>query len=176
MLRGRREVECERQQRSGDAQADDTGGGARQFQRPKLNRRLDLMCHKTDLRMTSRATGVKPPCTTVLMRSVFFYGLFMDVDVLRAKGVAPRRVRKAAAPGFALRLGARAEPSVSAYRPEAMLVQIDDGSWLAALCMTLPTPPGPDESNPEYARQLRALAQRLERRLRISRRRGSVTW
>lgn len=123
------------------------------------------------------------------LRSVFFYGLFMDVDILRAKGVAPSRVRTAAAPGFALRLGARAtlvpdasatsygvvmditpdeldrlyaEASVSAYKPEAMLVRVDDGSWIAALCMTLPTPPAPHESNPEYARKLRALAERLE--------------
>lgn len=121
-------------------------------------------------------------------RSVFFYGLFMDADLLRSKGIAPTRVRRAAAAGFGLRLGQRAtlvpdpdastygivmdlttdeldqlyaEASVSAYRPEAMLVQAEDGSWLAALCMTLPIPPDALESNPEYARKLRALAERL---------------
>jgi hypothetical protein len=36
---------------------------------------------------------------------VFFYGLFMDADLLRSKGVHPENVRQACAPGFALRIG-----------------------------------------------------------------------
>jgi hypothetical protein len=77
---------------------------------------------------------------------VFFYGLFMDADLLRTKGAEPIKIRPACAPGFALRIGQRAtllrnpgaraygmlmelthdeieqlysEASVRAYRPEA---------------------------------------------------------
>ena len=39
---------------------------------------------------------------------VFFYGLFMDTELLRAKGVDPVNVRSACIPGFALRIGQRA--------------------------------------------------------------------
>jgi hypothetical protein len=40
--------------------------------------------------------------------SVFFYGLFMDEELLRAKGVQPRSPRQACIRGFALRIGQRA--------------------------------------------------------------------
>ena len=39
---------------------------------------------------------------------VFFYGLFMDEELLRSKGVHPVNVRMAAVPGFELRTGQRA--------------------------------------------------------------------
>jgi hypothetical protein len=39
---------------------------------------------------------------------VFFYGLFMDADLLRTKGAEPVKIRPACAPGFALRIGQRA--------------------------------------------------------------------
>lgn len=120
---------------------------------------------------------------------VFFYGLFMDVELLRAKGVQPTHVRPACAPGFALRIGQRAtlirnaessaygivmelshaeidklysDPSVSTYRPEALLAQLADGSYIAALCFNLIAPPAPEEANAEYAAKLRDLARRLE--------------
>ncbi len=35
---------------------------------------------------------------------VFFYGLFMDADLLRAKGARPENIRVASVPGFALRI------------------------------------------------------------------------
>ena len=119
---------------------------------------------------------------------VFFYGLFMDADLLRAKGADPQNVRHASAPGFALRIGQRAtlvrdpqsrahgivmqfthadidrlysEPSVQAYRPEAVLVELSDGSRHPALCYNLIEEPGAGERNVEYAAKLRALAQRL---------------
>jgi hypothetical protein len=86
---------------------------------------------------------------------VFFYGLFMDADLLRSKGAGPVKIRPACAPGFALRIGERAtlfrnpesraygilmelthdeidhlysEASVRAYRPEAVLCELGDGS------------------------------------------------
>jgi hypothetical protein len=39
---------------------------------------------------------------------VFFYGLFMDAELLRAKGTAPGGIQQASVPGFALRIGQRA--------------------------------------------------------------------
>jgi Gamma-glutamyl cyclotransferase, AIG2-like len=119
---------------------------------------------------------------------VFFYGLFMDADLLRAKGTHPLNVRPACVPGFALRIGQRAtllrspdaraygivmelthaeieqlysEPSVRAYRPEAVLAELTDGSRVPALCFNLLVPPGPEEANSEYAAKLRDLARRL---------------
>jgi hypothetical protein len=121
--------------------------------------------------------------------TVFFYGLFMDVDLLRSKGAHPAHPRPACVPGFALRIGQRAtlmpnaessahgiimqlshaeidhlysEPSVSAYRPEAVLAQLADGSYVPALCFNLVVPPAPEEANPDYATKLRDLACRLK--------------
>jgi len=119
---------------------------------------------------------------------VFFYGLFMDADLLRTKGVEPVKIRPACAPGFALRIGQRAtllrnpdaraygilmelthdeidqlysEASVCAYRPEAVLCELGDGSRVPALCFNLIVPPSPEEANSEYAAKLRDLARRL---------------
>jgi hypothetical protein len=119
---------------------------------------------------------------------VFFYGLFMDADLLRTKGVAPANIRPASVPGFALRIGQRAtllpnpnsvshgilmelthaevellysESSVRAYRPEAVLCELHDGSRIAALCFNLLEPPRAGEANSEYAAKLRDLAARL---------------
>lgn len=119
---------------------------------------------------------------------VFFYGLFMDADLLRTKGADPVKIRPACVPGFALRIGQRAtllrnptaraygmlmelthteierlysEASVSAYRPEAVLCELADGSRVPALCFNLIVPPGPEEANSEYAAKLRDLARRL---------------
>ena len=119
---------------------------------------------------------------------VFFYGLFMDADLLRAKGVNPTNIRAASVPGFALRIGQRAtllpnpnglahgilmqltqaeleqlysESSVRAYRPEAVLCEVSTGSPIPALCFNLIEPPRPDEANSEYATKLRDLAGRL---------------
>lgn len=120
---------------------------------------------------------------------VFFYGLFMDEELLRSKGAQPVSVRMAAVPGFELRIGQRAtllqnanacawgvlmqlthseveqlysEPSVQAYRAEAVFVQVRDGSFIPALCFNLLNPPAPEEKNPEYAAKLKQLAIRLK--------------
>jgi hypothetical protein len=119
---------------------------------------------------------------------VFFYGLFMDSDLLRAKGVEPAKIRPACVLRFALRIGQRAtllpnpgataygflmeltheeierlysEASVRAYRPEAVLCELGDGSHVPALCFNLAVPPSPEEANSEYAAKLRDLARRL---------------
>jgi Gamma-glutamyl cyclotransferase, AIG2-like len=120
--------------------------------------------------------------------NVFFYGLFMDVEALRAKGFHPIDPRKACVPGMALRIGMRAtlvpdptrcvygfvvglshediaqlyaEPSVAAYRPEAVIAQLWDRSVIPALCFNLPPSDKPVEGNPEYAAKLREVADRL---------------
>lgn len=119
---------------------------------------------------------------------VFFYGLFMDEDLLRSRGVTPTNLRPGSVSGFQLRIGNRAtlvpaqsdrvfglvaslshadlerlysEPSVSAYRPEAVLAALSTGEVLAALCFNLPEPPSAGERNVDYASKLRSLAERL---------------
>jgi hypothetical protein len=119
---------------------------------------------------------------------VFFYGLFMDEDLLHSKGVTPTNLRPASLTGYKLRIGNRAtlvpakssqvfglvaslthneldrlysEPSVQAYKPEAVLVQLSNAEVLPTLCFNLPEPPSADEGNAEYASKLRALARRL---------------
>lgn len=121
--------------------------------------------------------------------NVFFYGLFMDIESLRARGLQPSEERSVSLPGFALRIGERAtlvpdangrvygvnmqlthaeverlysDPSVSAYRPEAVLTRLVDGSAIPALCFNLVQPPAAGESNPQYATKLRELARRLK--------------
>lgn len=54
-----------------------------------------------------------------------------------------------------------AEPTVQAYRPEAVLCELNDGSRIPALCFNLIEPPRPEEANSEYAAKLRGLASRL---------------
>jgi hypothetical protein len=119
---------------------------------------------------------------------VFFYGLFMDADALRHKGLDPVNVRQASVVGMTLRLGDRAtlvpdpngcvhgmlmamthaeigrlysEPGVAAYRPEPVLANLADGTQVAALCFNLPEPPSAAQSNPDYAAKLQSVARRL---------------
>lgn len=120
--------------------------------------------------------------------AVFFYGLFMDADLLREKGANPTNIRRASVSDWALRIGQRAtlvpergrrsfgilmdfthdeldrlyaEPSLTAYRPEPVLAELEDGSSVAALSFNLPVAPTPQERNPSYAEKLRVVAQRL---------------
>jgi Gamma-glutamyl cyclotransferase, AIG2-like len=118
---------------------------------------------------------------------VFFYGLFMDEDLLLEKSVTPENRRIASINNFRLMIGNRAtlvpfaggivygvlfslthlemdqlysDPSVNEYRPEAVTA-ISNGEAVAALCFNLPTVPLENERNSEYASKLKALAQRL---------------
>ena len=101
---------------------------------------------------------------------VFFYGLFMDKDLLQAEGPVPEAVEIAFVPGFALRIGQRAAlapeasarvygvlmsltldelgqlyaaPSLQAYRPYAVLAHLVSGEVVPALCYNLPDPRRP---------------------------------
>jgi hypothetical protein len=118
---------------------------------------------------------------------VFFYGLFMDAEALRAKGFRPVNPRKANVPGMALKIGQRAtlvadpaksvygfvmglshdevaqlyaEPSVAEYRPEAVIARLTDRSMIPALCFNLP-PSHHAGANPDYAAKLCEVAGRL---------------
>jgi hypothetical protein len=120
---------------------------------------------------------------------VFFYGLFMDADALRARGMHPESIRAARVCDFALRIGQRAtlvpsvgsevhgfvmglshpeiealysDSSVRAYRPEAVIAELVDGRTCPALCFNLATPPDPLEGNAQYAEKLRELGRRLK--------------
>lgn len=119
---------------------------------------------------------------------VFFYGLFMDQQVLADRGIRPMAVRLARVPGYTLRIGARAamvaapagevhgvlmtlsetdvatlysEPSVRTYRPAPVVAILGDGTTVDAVCYNLPVPPSPAERNPEYAERLRIVAERV---------------
>ena len=119
---------------------------------------------------------------------VFFYGLFMDEELLRGKGLNPRRAELAWVDGFSLRIGQRAaivpapgnvvhgvvvsltleelnrlysEPSVQAYEPQAVLARLVSGGVIDALCYNLPQAPSSTERNPEYASRLRAVAKKV---------------
>lgn len=114
----------------------------------------------------------------------FFYGLFMDVGLLRSSGVLPQNPRKAHVNDFALRIGNRATllpspgrrsygvlmglthgelerlyaaPGLDQYRPEAVLAHCVDGAAVPALCYNLLAAPRADERNPGYAARLQNL-------------------
>lgn len=101
---------------------------------------------------------------------VFFYGLFMDEELLRGKGLQPEGGELASVDGLALRIGQRAalvptpgarvhglvmsltiseldrlysEPSVQAYKPQAVLALLASGGVIAALCYNLHSRPRP---------------------------------
>ncbi len=118
----------------------------------------------------------------------FFYGLFMDSDVLRESRVVAANPRRAYVDGYALRIGRRATlvpasgaraygmvlalnhdelerlysaPGLGDYRPEAVLTRgLEGGAW-PALCYNLRAAPGPDEANVEYAARLQEVLRRL---------------
>ena len=118
---------------------------------------------------------------------VFFYGLFMDGDVLAQSQVQVGDPRRAFAEGYALRIGRRATlvpfagqraygivfaltevelgrlysaPGLEQYRAEPLLVQVEGDKTLPVLCYLCPAPQ-PGEANPEYAARLKAVLKKL---------------
>ena len=118
---------------------------------------------------------------------VFFYGLFMDVDLLAKQGVVPERVSTGWVSDFALKISQRAtlvrtagrqahglvmditsselealysDASVADYVPETLIVNMRDGSSTEALCYNLPLNKIAGEKK-EYAKLLLALAMKL---------------
>lgn len=118
----------------------------------------------------------------------FFYGLFMDVDLLRESGAEPANPRRAYVADFALRIGQRATlvpspgaraygmlialthaelkrlydaPGLEHYRPEAVLAQVIEGHAVPALCFNLLETPEPHERNSDYALRLKGVLTKL---------------
>jgi len=118
----------------------------------------------------------------------FFYGLFMDAQVLRQAGTSPSNLRRAYVADFALRIGRRATlvpspgaraygmlislthaeldrlygaPGLEDYRPEAVVAHTYEGETVPALCFNLIRAPEPHERNPEYAMRLRRVLENL---------------
>jgi len=119
---------------------------------------------------------------------VFFYGLYMDPEILKARGVEPRNPRTAVARGYRLRVGKMATllreehaeahgivyrlthdelnalyrgAGLEAYVAEALEVETQTRDRLAVLCCNLLVPPGEDELNPEYLDKLNRCMNRL---------------
>jgi hypothetical protein len=119
--------------------------------------------------------------------AVFFYGLFMDEEVVRGKGIIPMNPRPARLDGFGLRIGKRATlvaakgersygmvmgltqrdleilysaPGLEQYRPETVACTTLTGEPVTALCYNLPAAPAPDEANAEYAARLRTVLEK----------------
>lgn len=118
----------------------------------------------------------------------FFYGLFMDAQVLRDAGTEPTNFRRAYVADFALRIGQRATlvpspgaraygmlialthaelerlygaPGLEIYRPEAVVAHTLEGEAIPALCYNLVQAPKSHERNPEYAVRLQSVLEDL---------------
>jgi hypothetical protein len=118
---------------------------------------------------------------------VFFYGLFMDESLLAAKGVRSMESVIGYVDGFSLRIGARAtllpevnsrsygmlmkitpedtaalysDPSLADYVAEPVVVNLPGNTEVPAVCYNLPATDLAG-ANPEYAKELLALAMRL---------------
>lgn len=121
------------------------------------------------------------------MKSVFFYGLFMDDDILINKGFKPSNKKLAFANGYGLRIGEKAtlvksaseisygivmdlnedeiehlysSPGVSDYEQEQIEVTDKDGNTYKVECYNLPISKL-SGSNKEYAKSLSIAAQKM---------------
>lgn len=121
--------------------------------------------------------------------TVFFYGLFMDVEMLVARGCAPAGARHAVVRGFELRIGRRAtlvarpgalvhgmvmsmrradlerlyaDTSLVDYAPITVQASVGVGEEVEALAYVLSRAPDSEEGSSEYAAKLRDLCRRLD--------------
>ena len=118
---------------------------------------------------------------------VFFYGLFMDENLLKSKGIEPAEVSVGFVDGYGLRIGERAtlvrrpdsqaygammdiapgeakelyaEDSVADYLPESVTVELMDGTQVEATCYNLPSDKVAG-ANKDYANSLLDVASKL---------------
>jgi hypothetical protein len=121
------------------------------------------------------------------MKSVYFYGLFMDEDLLKEKGLNPSAAKIAYVTGYGLRIGERAtlmqssqersygsviqldeeeieilygDKSVEDYIPEEVTAIGTNGSSLAAMSYILPISKLSGQ-NREYAKSLAVVARKI---------------
>ncbi len=123
------------------------------------------------------------------MKRIFFYGLFMDANLLRESGLHPKVIGPAELPDFKIFIGNRATlmPSQGArsygvvmelsddetaslysgqdvrdYRPESVVTILIDGrSVQESLCYNLPLDATGSEANVQYAEKLASLVLEL---------------
>ena len=122
------------------------------------------------------------------LHDVFFYGLYMDPEILQQKGVIPRKPRKAKVQDYELKIGNMAtllrslgkEASgmvyalthaeidalywgggLDAYVSEALVAEVE-GDQIPVLCCNLLLPPKESEENLEYAKKLANSMKRLD--------------
>ncbi|MEM9091491.1 MAG: gamma-glutamylcyclotransferase family protein [Cyanobacteria bacterium P01_F01_bin.53] len=115
------------------------------------------------------------------LHNVFFYGLYMDPDILASKAVAPRAPRIGFAAGYRLRIGNMAtllrdetsqahgivysltheeidtlyaKAGLDMCVSESLLVTLDSGENIPTLCKNLRLPPEESESNADYEAKL----------------------
>ncbi|MEZ5002224.1 MAG: gamma-glutamylcyclotransferase family protein [Chitinophagales bacterium] len=120
--------------------------------------------------------------------NIFFYGLFMDINLLLKKGTHPIQCKKGYVNDYALTIGDRAsltpcknertygilmtiddndvqtlyvEASVADYLPEEVLVHTFPNETIKAICYNLP-PKLITGTNPSYARELYRLSTTLD--------------
>lgn len=112
------------------------------------------------------------------LNDVFLYGLYMDEEILKNKGIVPKNRREAFVKGYRIRIGnsatlLRDEDSktygmvyslthdeikklyqdLSSYTSEALLIEAE-GEVIPALCYVLLDEPAEDEKNEEYFHKL----------------------
>lgn len=119
---------------------------------------------------------------------IFFYGLYQDPTMLTERGATPRAPRKACLHGYTLRLGERgsvlrspgditwgmvyslthkeidklyAGSGLAFYKAEPVVVKLEDGSDIPALCYVTLQPAHPDAENPDYTKKLSTLMHEL---------------
>ena len=122
------------------------------------------------------------------MVTVFFYGLFMDAELLHGKGVVATEPRAARLDGYRLVIDTRAtlipadgdrvhgivmrvsaadlrrlysKASVSAYRAQAVKVAVSEGGDVDAACYIAPAQSPGGAANRDYAERLLRCAEKL---------------
>ena len=117
------------------------------------------------------------------LHDVFFYSLYMDEEILKAKNIPIRNQRSAYVNNYALRIGNLAtlmrtensraygmvysltqdevyslyeEIGLNEYVTESLLCTLSDGGKIAVLCKNLSQVPKEDESNDEYFAKLKS--------------------
>ncbi len=123
------------------------------------------------------------------LHKVFFYGLYMDEDILKSKGVKPREKMLARAKGYKLRIGNMAtmlrdensetygivysltyeeinklyrDSGLNDYIAEAIMVETKDKKQIATLSCILLNPPKDDEHNEKYLQSLEKCMKKYE--------------
>lgn len=127
--------------------------------------------------------------TNSRLHDVFFYGLYMDPDILESKGVSPRNPRSAYVKDYQLRVGTMAtllrkaggraygmvyslthneidllyrNSGLDMYAPEALVTTLQSGEKIPTLCCNLVNPPSDNESNSEYKEKLIVCMKKLK--------------